>query len=110
MCRRSNLAYFILVSVVVLSLTPLIVDIDAQAQIAFVSNRDGNMEIYVMEVDGGNQRRLTTNRYQDWDPSWSPDGKQIALVSIKDGFGMGIYVVDANGKNQQRLTDDLSHE
>ena len=34
-------------------------DADAQVQIAFVSERDGNREIYVMDADGKNQRRLT---------------------------------------------------
>ena len=51
MQRRYNLAYFILASVVALGLTPLIVCVDAQAQIAFASDRDGNFEIYVMDKD-----------------------------------------------------------
>ena len=59
MRRRYNLAHLMLASVVVLVLTPLLVDVDAQARIAFVSERDGNPEIYVMNVDGKNQQRLT---------------------------------------------------
>ena len=47
MQRRYNLARMILASVVVLGLTLLTVDVDAQARIAFMSNRDGNFEIYV---------------------------------------------------------------
>ena len=62
MQRRYNLARMILASVVVLGLTLLTVDVDAQARIAFMSNRDGNFEIYVMDADGGNQQRLTENR------------------------------------------------
>ena len=50
MHRRHRLAHLILATGVALSLTPLIVAIDAQAQIAFVSNRDGNPEIYVMDA------------------------------------------------------------
>ena len=53
-------------------------------RIAFASNRDGNFEIYVMNSDGENLRRLTN--HPDWDmhPSWSPDGR-IAFRSNRDG-------------------------
>ena len=118
MQRRYSLAHFLLASVVALSLTPLMVAIDAQAQIAFVSRRDGNPEIYVMDADGGNQRRLTNNRHDDWSPSWSPDGKRIALVSDRDGhpdvipgwFTSEIYVMDADGGNPQNLTNNPSDD
>ena len=56
MDRGYSLAHLILASVLVL--TPLMAVVDAQAQIAFVSKRDGNPEIYVMDADGKNQRRL----------------------------------------------------
>ena len=81
MQRRYNLTHFLLASVVVLGLTLLMVCVDAQAQIAFVSDRDGNSEIYVMDANGKNQRRLTNNPASDYSPSWSPDGKRIAFVS-----------------------------
>ena len=41
-------------------------------QIAFYSDRDGNSEIYVMDIDGTNQRRLTNNTAEDRSPAWSP--------------------------------------
>ena len=132
MNRRYNLTHFILASVIVLGLTPLMVGVDAQAQIAFVSDRDGNKEIYVMDADGKNQQRLSNNDFPDTDPSWSPDGKRIAFVSernkniadeevpimIDGGIIIGgvrgkrpqIYVMDADGENQQRLSNEFFAE
>ena len=103
---RYSLAHLILASVVVLGLTPLMVSAAPQAQIAFSSERDGNKEIYVMDADGRNQRRLTKNRHQDWEPSWSPDGKRIVFASPRAG-NKKIYVMNANGaRHIGRLTKD----
>jgi Tol biopolymer transport system component len=43
-------------------------------KIVFVSNRDGNDELYMIDVDGKNLKRLTMNRYQDTDPCWLVSG------------------------------------
>lgn len=53
--------------------------------IAFVSTRDGNPEIYVMDSTGGNQHRLTFNPTGDWRPVWSPDSAHLVFVSDRDG-------------------------
>ena len=120
MQRKYNLAYFILASVVVLVLTSLVAVVHSQAQIAFVSERDGNPEIYVMDADGQNQHRLTNNRHEDWHPVWSPDGERIAFSSDREGHvhpkhgwsTFEIYVMDADGRNPRNLTNhpnDDSH-
>ena len=105
MQRRYNLAHLILAGAVALGLTLLMVCVDAQAQIAFVSDRVGNNEIYVMDINGKNLRRLTKNRGDDWSPSWSPDGKRIIFSSGRDG-NREIYVIDADGRNQLNLTNN----
>ena len=77
-------------------------------KIAFTSNRDGNLEIYVMNDDGTNQRNLTDNPGLDWYPNWSPDGKKILFGSIRnpnDEDEQGIYIMNADGSNVEKLTD-----
>jgi TolB protein len=64
------------------------------SKIAFISDRDGNKELYVMDWDGRRQVRLTANRSLDLSPSWDPDGKRIAYVSYKRG-SPEIFVMDA---------------
>src|SRR5215510_7943670 len=65
-------------------------------RIAFISDRDGNAEIYVMNADGSNPIRLTKNPTSDWFPVWSPSGRRIAFVSSRDG-NEEIYVMNADG-------------
>ena len=78
-------------------------------RIAFVSDRDGNDEIYVMNVDGSGVTRLTDNNAEDHVPAWSPDGRRIAFVSDRDGNNE-IYVMNANGSGVTRLTDSNAED
>ena len=114
MHRKYNLAHFILAGVVALGLTPLMVCVDAQAQgrIAFMSDRDWNWEIYVMDADGENLRNLTNNPGDDQHPSWSPDGKQIVFTADRSGkdWNRQIYVMDADGGNLQNLTNNRHND
>jgi serine/threonine protein kinase len=73
-------------------------------KIAFVSDSDGDFDIYAMNLDGSNQINLTDNRAVDSDLSWSPDGKKIAFSSDRDG-NSEIYVMNADGSEQTRLTE-----
>lgn len=74
-------------------------------EIVFQSNRDGDFEIYIMEVDGGNIRQLTDNNVDDNFPRVSADGRRIAFVSERDG-NEEIYVMNRDGSAQTRLTAD----
>ncbi len=74
-------------------------------EIAFVSDREGNFEIYIMNIDGTNLCNLTQNGSLDIDPAWSPDGSKIAFASSRDG-NYDIYVVNADGSDLRKLTDD----
>ena len=74
-------------------------------RIVYVSERDGNPEIYVVNVESTEEARLTFNEFPDLLPAWSPDGKRIVFVSSASIDG-DIYIMDADGENQVRLTDN----
>jgi len=59
-----------------------------------------NPEIWVMDADGSNSKKLTDH---GMDPSWSPDGRQIAFESRRDGI-FQIYAMSSDGSNLRRLT------
>jgi TolB protein len=61
--------------------------------IAFMSDRDGNFEIYVMEPDGSNQLNLTNHPASDSSPSWSPNGRELAFVSDRTGVATIVAVL-----------------
>ena len=77
-------------------------------QIAFMSGRNGNPEIYAMNIDGSNLRRLTNHPAGDSSPTWSPSGTQIAFTSDRTGKPQ-IYVMSSvDGSNLRRITVDES--
>ena len=65
-------------------------------KIAFVSDRDGNDEIYAMNADGSGQVDLTSAPSSEVDPAWSPDGHRLAFASDRSGV-YRIYVMNADG-------------
>ena len=75
----------------------------AGEKIAFVSDRDGNPEIYSVNLDGTGVTRLTNAPGSDDEPAWSPDGQRIAFSSDRTGFPE-VYVMNANGSNVVRRT------
>jgi Tol biopolymer transport system component len=75
-------------------------------QLAYRSIRDDNFDIYVINVDGTNERRLTTDPGRDFVPDWSPDGTRITFTRIRGGVS-AIYTMSAtDGSDVRQLTDD----
>jgi Tol biopolymer transport system component len=82
-------------------------------RIVFTSNRDNNVDIYTMDGDGSDVRRLTTHADWDMEPAWSPDGTRIAFQSRRDRTDKRIasselYVMQADGSGQTRLTQKVN--
>lgn len=69
-----------------------------------MSERDINSELYVMQMDGSDQRRLTITREYEFTPQWSPDGRQNLFQRTVPGSDFETYVMDADGHSEQRLT------
>jgi TolB protein len=70
----------------------------------FASDRDGGrLQIFVMNADGTGVTQLTSGNFTDDDPVWSPDGRQIAFQSTRDGHEE-VYVINADGTAPTRLT------
>lgn len=80
-----------------------------QGRIAFVSQRDGNNEIYTMRPDGSDVIRLTNNKADDLFPVWSPDGTAILFTSNRDG-NLDIFVMGATGLAPHNLTQNAARD
>lgn len=74
-----------------------------QRAIAYVSARQGNIDIYVRDLTTGEERRVTSHPAIDSAPSWSPDGTQLAFHSNRDGRSQ-IYVTTLAGDARQLTT------
>jgi TolB protein len=72
-------------------------------RLAFASNRSGNMDVWVVNADGSDPRRLTTTLAADTAPCWSPTGQELAFTSSRTGTPQ-LWLMDAEGLNVRRLT------
>ena len=74
-------------------------------KLAFSSSMRGDPEIFVVDANGANPRRLTAFKGSDVSPVWNPKtGSQIAFVSGRTGLPQ-IYIMESDGTNVQRITD-----
>ena len=80
--------------------------------IAYYDRVDGHSEIFCMDADGSNTRRLTVDPTPNVGPSWSPDGSKIVFQSGR-GVPLGrpqLYVMGPDGSNQHPLTPQKGWE
>ncbi len=74
-------------------------------EIAFVSNRAGNPDLWVMPASGGVPRAVTRGPGNDHDPVWSPDGRWLTFLSIQENVS-DVWIVPVAGGEPIRVTDD----
>jgi len=73
------------------------------------------LDIWVMDADGSNKRRLTQNGATNWAPSWHPDGERIVFSSNMDdwredikafGHNFELYLINSDGHGLERITEN----
>lgn len=85
----------------------------SNAAIIFSALRDGNRDIFVINADGTDERRLTSDLAEDRQPVWSPDRQHIVFSSNRvnpaseSGVSeFGVWIMDANGENVRPVVAD----
>jgi DNA-binding SARP family transcriptional activator len=72
-------------------------------RIAFTADVLGEGEVFLVDFDGRNLRRLSRDAAWDGDPSWSPDGERIAFVSRRAGTA-DLYAIRPDRADLERIT------
>ncbi len=79
------------------------------SQVAFASDRDGNLEIYIAANNGTNPLRLTADPGSDNDPAWSWPGDVLAFASSRSG-GTDIYTMRGDGSGLALVVGDPAQD
>jgi dipeptidyl aminopeptidase/acylaminoacyl peptidase len=76
------------------------------SKIAFASNRHGKYSVFSMPSTGGEPSLLCDHRFDDSDPLWSPDGRQVMFTATTEGQDQGVFIVPADGGEPIQLGDE----
>ena len=76
--------------------------------IVFISDMIGRTQIYVMDLDGRNVRRIPAPGWC-FAPSFSPDGKDIVFVATKDSKVFDVFVIGTDGQHLRQVTHGFGH-
>ena len=84
---------------------PVFAQAPTTAKIAFMTARNKNRDIYLINPDGSGMERITRHSGMDVAPKWSPTGEQILFESDRDRepFSWDLYLMDADGSNVRRI-------
>ena len=101
-----RLCYVLSTFLIFASLSVVLAKAPETAKIVFTSRRDGNFEIYIMNLDGSDQKNLTQHRAKDTSPVWSPTGEQILFTSDRGGIE-DLYLMNPDGTNVRQVFKKL---
>lgn len=76
----------------------------SRGKIAFVSMVQNRFDIYTIDSNGSNLRKLTEGQRDNEDPSWSPNGRYIVFSSNRSG-SYQLYITPENGQFQTKITN-----
>jgi len=76
----------------------------SEMRIAFVSDRSGQRDLWTMSADGSDVRPVTSDEADDQSPAWSPDGREVASVSDREGGTYQVFLSAWNGAYTRRMT------
>ena len=79
----------------------------SDTELAFVSDRTGHKEIWVMDADGGNQRAATRNKSISNFPNWSPDGESVVYTSYRYRNRPWLFLVARGSRSPGRILRQL---
>ncbi len=74
-------------------------------KLTYCANRNGEMDVYTINIDGTGEKRLTTSQGLNDGPEYSPDGKYIWFNSMRTGL-MQIWKMKTDGSGQTQVTFD----
>ncbi len=89
--------------------TPSPTPLPGASLVAFESYREGNGEIYLLDIETGQLTNLTRHAADDRAPAWRPDGGALAFESHRDG-NWEIYVLELADGSLTRLTDHPAYD
>lgn len=75
---------------------------------ALTSDRDGTLNIYLMDLTTREMTQLTNDPADDWRPVWSPDGSRLAFFRAGPNLTPTVFVMNADGTDELAVTDGLS--
>ena len=103
--KRLHILCFLYLTLSYTNIYPIFAQAPTTPKIAFMTARNKNRDIYLMNPDGSGMERITHHPAMDVGPKWSPTGEQILFESDRDRvpFSWDLYLMDADGSNVRRI-------